>query len=352
MAKGKWWRQSRRWGWIIIPAAVAYFAFAHRDALLTAVNLMGQADLRWLVPAALAIGGVYLCRAAVYRVPLIILGYTFTRRFLWGTALVATSLHQLVPTAGASGYAFLTYALHQRGVATGQASLIALIDTLCYAVAVATLVVGALVYLAISGTLDVRAMAFAFAPGILLVAIAAWLWHLQHDQRTFVPRALRLQRRLASLVGAHWSEEPLRKFLREYYEGKRLIRARRSAFLRMVGFQYLSTCCDAAALYMAFLALGLHPKVWLVFMGFVLSMAGLAVLSAPGGGGSFETIMAAFFARHGFDPAQGLAAAVIYRIVAFWLPVLASGIVLLRLRRRRKEIRRVAEAEQRRRRAG
>lgn len=325
----------------MVPTAVGGLAYVHRDALVNAARLVAQVEIRWLLPAVVAIGGVYLCRAAVYRVPLAVLGFTFTRRFLLQTALVSTSLHQLLPTAGASGYAFITYALHQRGVATGQASLIALIDTLSYAVAVATLVVGALAYLAVAGLLDVPGMAGAFAPGIVLVVLAAGLWGLQRDQERFVSLVLRLQRRLGSLVGARWSQEPLRKFLAEYYEGKRLIRARPAAFVRMVVFQYLSTCCDAAAVYVAFLSLGLRPEIWVAFMGFVLAMAGLAVLSAPGGGGTFEAIMAAFFTQHGFEPAQGIAVAVIYRVVAFWLPVLASAVVLLRLRERRKEIRRV-----------
>lgn len=44
--------------------------------------------------------------------------------------------------------------------------------------------------------------------------------------------------------------------------------------------------------------------------------------------------MAPFFAGHGLDLAGGIGAAVLYRVVAFWLPVVASAGLLLLLWRR------------------
>lgn len=333
-----------RWIWVAVLLAVALVAYTHRDTLARAAGLLGRANPWWLAAAVVAIGGVYLCRAAVYRVPLAVLGYSVKRSFLWSTAVVATSLYQLLPAGGATGYAFLTYALRQRGVSTGQASLIALIDTLSYAAAVAMLVAGSLIYLAISETSAAGAIALGLAPGIGLVVLAAWVYALQRDRERFIPLALRLARRAGAVLHRQWPEAPIRRFLEEYYEGKAVIRRHPPAFYRMVGFQCLAVCCDAAALYMAFLAVGVAPKAWVVFMGFVIAMTGLAIVSVPGGGGSFETIMSVFVAHHGLLAAQGLAAATLYRIVAFWLPVFVSLFVLLGFRRRRREIRRLPGA--------
>src|SRR5690348_8873301 len=108
--------------WLAIPLVAGLVAYRHRRPLLEGLAL--------------------LPRAHVYRVPLRVLDYTVRARFLFAIAMVATTVHQLIPTAGASGYAFLTFALHRQGVASGQASLVALIDTVSYAVAMATLVGG------------------------------------------------------------------------------------------------------------------------------------------------------------------------------------------------------------------
>jgi len=63
------------------------------------------------------------------------------------------------------------------------------------------------------------------------------------------------------------------------------------------------------------------------------------VVSAPGGGGSFELTMAAFFSQHGLERSQGIAAALLYRLVAFWFPVALSLPLLLNFRQRRRDVR-------------
>jgi uncharacterized protein (TIRG00374 family) len=107
----------------------------------------------------------------------------------------------------------------------------------------------------------------------------------------------------------------------------------------MIALQYVALACDAGSFYLACLAVGVRPHPWVALMAFVLAMTGVAVVSVPGGGGSFELITASFFAAHGLEAGQGLAAAILYRVAAFWIPVLVSLVLLLRLRRRRREIR-------------
>ena len=328
-----------RWlAWLLAPGVVAFVAYTNRRTLAMAFLLMEQATLWWLLPAGLAIAGVYCCRAAVYSIPLTLLGDSVTRSFLWATALVTTAIHQMIPSGGASGYAFLTFALNRRGVSSGKASLIALIDTLSNAAAVGTLVLGSLIYLAVVGVLDTGRLPLALVPGVALVGLAGGLYVLQRDRRRLSAVVLGAASRLARWLGRGSAEEPVRAFLDEYYAGKDIIRSRPGAFGRMVGLQYLAVGCDGAALYMAFLALGQSPRAWIVLMGFVVSMAALAVVTIPGGGGSFELAMSVFFSRHGIDPATAIAAAILYRVVAFWIPAVVSLFVLAQLRRRKRAV--------------
>src|SRR5262249_53663748 len=147
------------------------------------------------------------------------------------------------------------------------------------------------------------------------------------------------KRRLERLLGRHWSDAPLRKFLAEYDRGKTMIARRPGGFVQMLALQYVAVGADAAALYLAFLALGVPPPPWTVFMGLVVAMAGGAVLGAPAGGGGFELIMTGFFARHGVSESRAFAATVLYRLLAFWLPVAGSLVVLLWVRRRGRDVR-------------
>lgn len=321
---------------LVLLAVVGGIAWANWGEIVRAVRLLGQVQLFWLLPAVAAIGGVYLCRSLVYDLTLRMMGHSLDRRFLWSTAMIATSLHQLVAIAGASGYAFLAYAFHLRGVPGGRASLVALIDTLSNVVSVATLVLIGLLYLALQGELGIQRVLGLAGAGAVLVPAGVFLFRLQSDQPRFVRFVLRVKNRLARWLGRDWSDETVCRFLDQYYEGKAVIRARRRVFCILVGLQYVAVICDCVALYAVFLSLGVLPPLWVVFMGFVLAMAGLQIVTLPGGGGSFEVILTAFFARNGIPTAVGIAVALLYRLAAFWLPVVASTVVLAAWRREQR----------------
>jgi len=329
---------------VAVPAAVAWVALKHRESLVAALRLMAHAQLWWLAAGVVATLTLYLSRAFVYRVPLRLLGYSAGLAFLWSAAMTTSALQQVLPAGGAVGYAFLTYAMHQRGVPAGRASLIALVDTLSYAFAVATLVISALVWLGVTGHLRLGAFRGLFLVGIVIVSIGVVVYWLQRERRRFVPLVLRVGRALVTSLGRRWREEPVRNFLDEFYRGKALIRGRPRAFIGMVALQYVAVACDAATLYTAFVALGHWPRPTIVLLGFVVAMGGASAIGAPGGGGSFEALMSAFFVSEGIPAADAIAATLLFRVVTFWLPVAVAGLVIVRLRRRRHEIRRDAEA--------
>lgn len=321
--------------WILLAlvlAGVAAAAVSERDALATAAHLAARASPGWIVAAAAAIGGVYVFRAAAYGVALRTLGHAPRLRFLVGAAVVATSLHQLLPTAGASGYAFLTYAFHRRGLSSGRASLVALLDTLSYAVPAALLVVASLAYVFLSGGAGSKRIAMALLPGLALVALGVGVYWLQRDRDRLIALVLRLKHWTVKRLGVDWPDAPVRRFLVQFYSGKEVIADRPKAFALMAVFQLLTFACDTLALYMVCLSLGVAPPLWLAVLAFVLAMAGMGVLGLPAGGGSFEVIMSVVLIRHGLAVPVAIAASLLYRLVAFWLPVLTSFVVLWRLR--------------------
>lgn len=339
-APSRGWVRVARWTVTAgVPVAAAIIAYRHGHLLVDAVGLVVGAHPAWLAVGLAAIAGVYLCRAFVYGQPLRLLDYTVPSSFLWKTAIMATSLHQLIPTGGASGYAFLTYALHRRGVRAGEASLVALVDTLTYAAALGTLTVAGLVYVVATGLVGVDSVAVSLLPGLAALAAAAALYHAQRDARRLERVVLGGGRWLGGRLRTGWPERPVRDFLAAYAESKATLAREPRVFLRMVGVQYLAAGCDAAALFAAFLALGVSPPVWVVGMALILAMAGASVVGAPGGGGSFEVIMAAVLAAHGVDPAQSVGATLLYRLMAFWVPVPLTLLLWLDIRRPRAEIR-------------
>jgi uncharacterized protein (TIRG00374 family) len=329
---------------LAVLGAVGIVALRNREELAQALQAIARARPALLAAAVAAIGGVYLSRGSAYKVALHVMGYDLSRAFLARTALVATSVHQLIPTGGASGYAFLTYAFHQRGVSAGRASIVALLDTLSYALALASLAIIIIVHLVSGGSLSGASVGLGLVPALLLLSLAIALYWLQRDHDRMLRFTLRWKERLAGLMGRHWPDDPVRHFLHDYYEGKAVILENRHCFFRMMAFQYAAIAFDSSALYLVFVSLGLLPNPWTVFVGFVVAMAGMSIIVVPAGGGSFEVVMSTVFATHGIGAANGIAAALLYRVAAFWLPVLGSLVVLWRLRRRRNVAERIPQA--------
>jgi uncharacterized protein (TIRG00374 family) len=319
-----------------VVGTVGLVAFRNYEQLLAAIRLMGRVSPWLMLAAVAAIGGTFFSRGSAYRIALQAMGYTFGRPFLARTALVATSAHHLLPTGGASGYAAIMYTFHRRGVAAGQASILALVDTLSNAAALGSLVIVVLVRFAAEASLGASGLGVELLPGIGLLALAALLYYLQRDRERLWHFVRRCKDLVSRLVKGGWREEPIERFFDQYYEGKRLIVRKPQRFLRMVGWQYAAVACNCIALYSIFFALGSLPSPWILFAGLVLALAGVSIIAVPAGGGGFEVVMSSYFAMHGIATADSIAAALLYRLVSFWLPAIASIVVLARLRRHRR----------------
>src|SRR5262245_9846131 len=341
------WRRTARWAlWALVFAAVGTVAWRNRESLQEVPGHIARASGPWLLAALGAVALLYLLRAAVYRIPLRLMGYSVPWPVLWGAAVLSSAVNQLLPTGGASTYAVLTWALTRRGVRGGQASLVALIDTLSYALATATLVIGALCWAGAAGALRGPALILGFAPGSALVAVGVWIYWLQRKRARFVRHVLRLERWLTQRFGVRSRARQIRAFLDDFYQGKAVLARHPGAFVWMIALQYLVVVADTGILYFTFLALGVAAPLSLVFLGFVVAMAAGTVVSAPAGGGSFEVVMSAFFIRQGLGRTDAITAAMLFRVVSFWVPLVASGLLVLGFRRGnvKRAIRRQATA--------
>jgi len=325
--------RGRPWRWVllgVVLAAAGVVAFLHRHDLAHAMILVVRVKPGWLLLAIAIIAGVYGCRALVYDVTLRLLGFSLGRLYLWRSAVVATTLHQLIPSGGASGYAFLTYAFHDRGVGGGEASLTALIDTLSNAASVALLVVITLPYLGLTGRLSGEELAAILIPGAVVLPLAGVVFWLQARRDRLVRFLLAAKRRLETALRRSWPDRPLVDFVDQYVAGKAVIARRPIVFALLVALQVAALALDCAAVYAVFLGLGERPDPFVVAMGFVVALAGLTVIVVPGGGGSAEVLMSAFFAASGIQLDDAIAATLLYRLVSFWLPTLFSLAALWR----------------------
>src|SRR5204863_1902945 len=89
---------------------------------------------------------------------------------------------------------------------------------------------------------------------------------------------------------------------------------------------------DNAVLWATFHAFGSTPPLSVILMGYLIGQMG-GLLPIPGGIGSIDGGLIGTLIVYGAPAAIVTAAVLAYRVILFWLPLLAGGVAFFQLRR-------------------
>ena len=90
---------------------------------------------------------------------------------------------------------------------------------------------------------------------------------------------------------------------------------------------------NIAILWASFEAFGVEPDLAVLVQGFFVGMVGNLFPFAPGGVGAVDAGMIGAFVLFGLPSAEVFAAVLVYRLIAFWLPIPPGIVAFLQLRR-------------------
>jgi glycosyltransferase 2 family protein len=105
--------------------------------------------------------------------------------------------------------------------------------------------------------------------------------------------------------------------------------------LAALGTSMILTLCNVGCLFFCAYALNMHISFVMVILVFTLGVGVGAAIPTPGGIGGFEAGLAGGFVAYGVDPASALAAALLFRLVSYWLPFGAGAVALVACQRRK-----------------
>jgi uncharacterized membrane protein YbhN (UPF0104 family) len=106
----------------------------------------------------------------------------------------------------------------------------------------------------------------------------------------------------------------------------------RSGNYRVIGGAIGYWAFDNAVLWATFRAFGATPEVTVILLAYLLGQLG-GLLPLPGGIGGIDGGLIAAFVLYGVPVAVTAAAVFAYRLILFWLPLIAGGIAFSALRR-------------------
>ncbi|MGH2647315.1 MAG: lysylphosphatidylglycerol synthase domain-containing protein, partial [Ginsengibacter sp.] len=97
-------------------------------------------------------------------------------------------------------------------------------------------------------------------------------------------------------------------------------------FIRTASFSVGNELCGMVHLYIAMLAVGVHPSIEGACIGYIVSVILLATSPFLRGLGAIELSVTYILTLFGYSTAQALEITILYRIFEFWLP-LAAGLL-------------------------
>lgn len=242
---------------------------------------------------------------------------------------VSNTVNYLVTSAGLSGFAVRMYLLAERGVPSGRAVLISLVQTfltnftllLFILVGFATLVVGR--YL--SGLALAAASAMVVAFTALLAYAVVLVYHRQLRRRTLfflAHTAHRILRRIAP----RWTPSRVRlwRFLHNLNAGLEFMLARKDRIVWPACWIMLDWVLTLTILWAAFRSVGYPIAPGLVVIGFAVGICLSLVSLVPGGLGVMESSMTAVFVSLSVPLEPAVVAVIIFRLTYYVLPLLMS----------------------------
>lgn len=243
-------------------------------------------------------------------------------RTSWEIGLSELGVGSIVPASGAGGLALGAWILREGGMPGEQIArrsvAFFLIKSSVNFVAVA--VIGTAMAVGLFGPDLSLWLTAAPAVGAMLVIAAVLLVPRLGPGSPVSPDARRSRRLLY---------EVRRALIGGTTEAVRIVRSRN---LLVIGGSIGYWAWDNAVLWAAFHAFGHSPPLTVILMGYLIGQLG-GLLPLPGGLGGIDGGLIGALIVYGTPAAVTAAAVLLYRVILFWLPLLAGSVAFVSLRR-------------------
>lgn len=304
---------------LIVLAGVLIVVLDWREAW----RLIGKAQWQLVLPAFLFTAASYLCLsyglASVYW----IFGIRMSQKDLLEIGFVSIVLNHLITVAGLAGLSLRIMLMKRRGLPTEDILAPSLFHSYFNNLALLSLLPIGLLHILVNYPLSQQgSWGIGVAAGVLFMVLffATFLVFIRSARALLLREIRRLWRR----VTRHDIESSLRDFDIAMARGVAVIRHRPLLLGIPLGLIAGDWFSSIVALWFCFHALGSPIGIGVLLTGFGIGVT-LGLLSlVPGGLGVQEGSMAAIYALLGVPLEQAILAAILFRVVYYFVPFLLS----------------------------
>ena len=323
-------RWTRRAVTFVGVAALAVGLFVERHTLHQSIDVFGHLRWRWVPLAVLAESISMTAFALAQRHLVVVGGHRTPVGHAVRTAYAGNAISGSIPFVGSQLGTVFTFRAYRRHGVDGP--------TVAWALAIAG-VLGALAYGIIAGSGGVMSgnpfatRAFAGSTSALLISAGVAWWALRRE-------SLRpsLTRRAVRMVA--WRQRVTKQFGGEpdeivaiAFERFDALRPSRVDYAKVFAFAFVNCLGDVACLMFCVLAVGAGVPWTRLILVWVAGSTAKGVPFTPGGIGFVEGAIALALVGSGLQAATATAAALLYRVVSFWM-LMGMGWIVVGIRRR------------------
>lgn len=315
---------------IVTFGALVATAYALRGQIMDTVRNLRNAN-PWPILFIIPLSALnHFSQGRMYQKLFALLGDRFRARAMTRLSLEMNFVNNVFPSAGFSGFSYLSLRMKPEGVSAGKATLVQIMRFGLLFISFQILLAVGLLLLAFGGRVSGFVMLIAGSLAtLLLVGTLLVLFVISKESRLngFFTGLTKILNRLIRFVRPRHPEtisiHRVQKIFRELHENYRLLRRHIADLKTPLSFALLANLCETAAILCVFTAFGHFVNPGAIIIAYaVANFAGIMSI-LPGGIGVYEGLMTAVFAAAGVTPAISLPVIVAFRIVStsFQLPI-------------------------------
>jgi uncharacterized protein (TIRG00374 family) len=304
-----------------------------------ALDLLVSAQPRFVVPAVIAEGLRYLA-VALYTQKLVhFLGRHIALWPFVQLMFAGGSANRIVSAGGAAGVYVRYRFFDKHGLSLGSLAVVLILQNLMTgAILVTTLCLG-LFYLLTHRLIGATQLLVAGAMLGLMVGLFVCSFALYRHPaqlRSLLDRLARWVDAPVSTVARRSVYDPaaLSRSVDNLYEAIEVARRHPLETSKALAYGVLTLFSDIASLYFVFHALGFPIKPDVLIVGYVITNYIVSILLMPEGIGVTEVSLAAVYASLGVPSGTVVVATLLFRFIAFWLPIGVGLLAMWDLRRK------------------
>jgi uncharacterized protein (TIRG00374 family) len=303
-----------------------------------ALAMLGSAQADFVLLAVAAEGLRYVAVALYTQKLLHFLGHHIRLWPFVELMLAGGSANRIVSAGGAAGI-YIRYRFFDRhGLSLGSLAVVLILQNLMTGVILFTSLCLALIYLLsrqLMGTTQLRVAVAMLGLMVGLFLLAVVLYRRPILLRRSLDVTARLIDVPVSKIARRSIYNPagLAESIENFYEAIEVARHKPLETCKALAYGVLTLFSDIASLYFVFYALGFPIKLDVLIVGYVITNYIISILLMPEGIGVTEASLTAVYASLGIPSSIVVVATLLFRFIAFWLPIGVGLVALWDLRR-------------------